>query len=566
MQKIREAINENIAEKIYTADIYLRLSKDDGDKEESDSIQNQRAFILDFLKNHPDIQIHKIRIDDGRSGVDFNRPAFIEMIEDVKAGLVNCIICKDFSRFSRNYIEAGKYIQVLFPQTGVRFIAVTDGYDSNKTQGYTGNIIVPFKNMINDAYCADISMKVRSHLDIKRKKGDFVGAFAVYGYMKDKSNKSKLVIDDFAADVVRDIFKWKLEGISSQGIADKLNAGGVLSPMEYKKFIGLRYNTTFKVNTTAKWQSVTVNRILTNPVYIGTLEQGKQSRPNYKVRKSNAVPKEHWIRIEEAHEPIIEKTIFETVQELLKQDTKAVTRGGKVFPLSGMIVCGDCGGAMIRKTNTKNGVRYPYYICREHRANKDFCSTHTISATACENAVLLALQMHSKSILDMERVLAAAENMAYTQDNVKKLTARLEAKREEIRRNNDFRLSLYESYREGILPKDDFLNFKASYDGKIKEAEIVVLQLQAEIEQTAEGEAQNHGWVDKFRQNVNTSTLERKMVAELIEKVSVYEGGRIDVCFRYYDEFLKLTKGAGYPNGADYLPAADCSPKRTGVA
>ena len=545
MQEIREQekLNTIFAEKPYSADIYLRLSKEDGDKEESDSIQNQRALILDFLRNHPDIQIHKIRIDDGRSGVDFNRPAFIEMIEDVKAGLVNCIICKDFSRFSRNYIEAGKYIQVLFPQKGVRFIAVTDGYDSSKVQGYTGNIIVPFKNMINDAYCADISMKVRSHLEIKRKKGDFVGAFAVYGYTKDESNKSKLVIDDFAADVVRDIFKYKLEGISAQGIADKLNANGVLSPMEYKKFIGLRYNTTFKVNTTAKWQSVTVKRILTNPVYIGVLEQGKQTKPNYKIRKSNAVPKEKWVRVENAHESIIEKTIFETIQELLKMDTKAVTKGGKVFPLSGVIICGDCGGGMIRKTNTKNGVRYAYYICREHRANKDYCSSHRISATACENAVLLALQIHSKSILDMEQVLSTAENMAYTQDGVKKLTARLEAKQEEIRRNNDFRLSLYESYREGVLRKNDFINFKASYDAKIKDAEDVILQLQADIEQLAASETQNHGWIDKFRQSVNLPALERKTVAELIEKVSVYEGGKIDVGFRYYNEFLKLTKG-----------------------
>jgi DNA invertase Pin-like site-specific DNA recombinase len=558
MQEIRE--KEKLSEKIYSADIYLRLSKEDGDKEESDSIQNQRALILDFLKNHPDIQIHKIRIDDGRSGVDFNRPAFIKMIEDVKAGVVNCIICKDFSRFSRNYIEAGKYIQVLFPQTGVRFIAVTDGYDSSKVQGYTGNIIVPFKNMINDAYCADISMKVRSHLEIKRKKGDFVGAFAVYGYMKDESNKSKLAIDDFAADVVRDIFKWKLEGISAQGIAERLNANGVLSPMEYKKFSGLRYKTTFKVNTTAKWQSVTVKRILTNPVYIGILEQGKRRKPNYKIRKVNEVPKEQWACVENAHEPIIERNIFDTGQILLIQVTRAVEKGGKVFPLSGVIVCGDCGGAMVRKTNTKKGVRYPYYVCREHRADTSVCTTHLISATECENAALFALQLHGKAILDMERLRSSADNLAYSQDSVKKLTARLEAKQEEIRRSYDLRLSLHESYRDGVLSKEDFISFKSSYDSKIKTAEDVVSQLQAEIEQLAEGEAQNHGWIDKFRKAANSQTLERKTVAELIEKVSVYEGGKIDVSFRYYDEFRKLMREAGHP------PTADCSPMRPGVA
>ncbi|MCL1882393.1 MAG: recombinase family protein [Defluviitaleaceae bacterium] len=532
-------MQENI-EKIYVADIYLRLSKEDGDKEESDSIQNQRAMILDFLQTQPDIKINKIRIDDGRSGVDFNRPAFIEMIDDVKAGIVNCIICKDFSRFSRNYIEAGRYIQVLFPQTGVRFIAVGDHYDSSKVQGHTSHIIVPFKNMINDAYCADISMKVRSHLDVKRKRGDFVGAFAVYGYTKDTHVKNKLVIDDFAADVVRDIYKWKLEGMSAQGIADRLNQAGILSPMEYKKFLGLRYNTTFKVNTTAKWQSVTVKRILTNPVYIGTLEQGKRTKPNYKIRKTADVPKEQWICTPNAHDAIIEKNIFDTVQELLKQDTRNVEKGGKVFPLSGIILCGDCGGAMVRKTNTKNGVRYPYYVCREHRADKTFCTTHLISATECENAVFTALQMHTKSILDTQELLSVAENMAYLQNSVVKLTARLEAKEEELRRFNDFRLSLYESYREGILPKDDFISFKASYDEKIKSAEEVILQLQSEIESQASDEAQNNGWIDKFRQHNELRTLERKTVAELVDKVLIFEGGRIEVSFRYYNEFLKL--------------------------
>ena len=162
----------------YNADIYLRISKEDGDKEESDSIGNQRELILDFLKSMPDISVHKIRIDDGYSGVDFQRPAFIEMVEDIKSEKVNCVVVKDFSRFGRNYIEAGKYIQVLFPRSGVRFIAINDAYDSAKVHDYTSNIIVPFKNMVNDAYCADISVKIRSHLDIKRKKGDFVGAFA----------------------------------------------------------------------------------------------------------------------------------------------------------------------------------------------------------------------------------------------------------------------------------------------------------------------------------------------------------------------------------------------------
>jgi DNA invertase Pin-like site-specific DNA recombinase len=539
----------------YTADVYLRLSKQDGDNTESDSIGNQRALILDYLKSHPEIALHKIKIDDGRSGVDFNRPAFIEMIDDIKNGLINTVICKDFSRFGRNYIEAGKYIQILFPRSGVRFIAVNENYDSLTVQGYTGNILVPFKNITNDAYCADLSVKVRSHLEIKRKKGDFVGSFAVYGYTKapkdpnaaqaasnarKPKNSNRLIIDDYAADVVRDIYRWKLEGVSCQGIAERLNRNGILSPMEYKRFLGMRYNTPFKVNATAKWQSVTVKRVLTNAVYLGVLEQGKREKPNYKVRKQVCLPKERWICTENAHEPIIDRSIFDTVQELLKHDTRAVKSGENVFPLSGIILCGDCGGAMVRKTNTAKGVRYPYYVCGKHRADTSVCTTHIISATECENAVLQALRLHTSAVLDVEKALACAESMKYRQDGVRKLTARLEAKQDEIKRYNDFRLSLHESYREGVISKEDFLTFKSSYDVKLAEAEPVVLQLKEDIERMAAGEAENHDWINKFRDCSDSETLERKTVAELIDSVTVYEGGRIEVKFRFYNEFERL--------------------------
>jgi len=522
---------------IYNADIYLRLSKEDGDKEESESIANQKSLILDYVASQPNIRVHKIRIDDGHSGVDFNRPAFNEMIEDIKAGVVNCIICKDFSRFGRNYIEAGKYIQVLFPRAGVRFIAIGDSYDSAKEQGAVGNIIVPFKNILNDAYSADISTKVRGNLEAKRRRGDFVGAFAVYGYKRDEENRSRLAIDDFAADVVRDIFVWKLNGMSALGIAERLNDSGILSPMEYKRYLGLRFSTSFKVNPTAKWQAKTVSRILTNEVYAGVLEQGKRTTPNYKVRKHINVPKEQWARIDDAHEPIVDRHLFDSVQELLKQDTRASSRGGSVRPLSGIIVCADCGAAMVLKGNTKNGKRYGYYVCSAHRANKAVCSTHIISDHACEKAVLVALQTHTASVLDMEHLAQQAGEFAYSQGNVRRLTARLEAKREELRRDNTYRLSLYESYKDGIIPREDFISFKATYDKKIQEAEMVIKATENEIESAVEGEMQNRGWADIFKAYVNADELSRKMVVELVEKVRVYEKGMIEVVFRYFNEY-----------------------------
>ena len=207
----------------YDADLYLRLSHEDGDKAESDSIANQRELLMDYLSSHPEIRLHEVRTDDGYSGVNYDRPGFLQMMEAVKAGEINCIIVKDFSRLGRNFIETGKYIEKIFPFMGVRFISVNDDYDSARPRTSSDNLIVPVKNLMNDAYCRDISIKIRSHLDIKRKKGQCIAPFAAYGYRKDEENKNRLVIDEEPAAVVREIFKKKLEGYSAQAIADWLN-------------------------------------------------------------------------------------------------------------------------------------------------------------------------------------------------------------------------------------------------------------------------------------------------------------------------------------------------------
>ena len=205
--------------KIWNATLYLRLSRDDGDKEESNSIIGQRELLRNFIRTRPELREYAVRIDDGFTGSNFERPSFKKMLEDVKAGRTNCIIVKDLSRFGRNYLDAGEYIEKIFPFLGVRFIAVNDNYDSFGGKNASDELIIPFKNLINEAYCRDISVKVRTQLEVKRKSGQYIGAFAVYGYLKDEADKNHLIVDEYAADIVRDIFSWKLEGMSPQDIA-----------------------------------------------------------------------------------------------------------------------------------------------------------------------------------------------------------------------------------------------------------------------------------------------------------------------------------------------------------
>lgn len=297
------------------------------------------------------------------------------MLEDVKEGQTNCIIVKDLSRFGRNYLDAGEYIEKIFPFLGVRFIAVNDNYDSLGGKSASDDLIIPFKNLINEAYCRDISVKVRTQLEIKRKSGQYIGAFAVYGYMKDETNKNRLVVDEYAADIVRDIFSWKLSGMSPQDIATRLNRGGILSPMEYKKSLGMKFATSFKANAQAVWSANSVLRILKNPVYIGVLTQGRETTPSYKVRKRITKPEDEWTVIPDNHEAIIEREDFESVQKVLTLDTRRSPYDSSVRLFGGMVFCGECGASMVRKTVSSGEKKYVYYVCSAHKQDKS-CSPH----------------------------------------------------------------------------------------------------------------------------------------------------------------------------------------------
>lgn len=275
MNQFEDNFAQSNASEKWNAYGYLRLSHEDGDKEESNSITGQKNLIREYFRHHPEIIACGMKIDDGFSGSSFDRPAFQEMMADVKMGRINCIVVKDLSRFGRNYLEAGEYIERIFPFLGVRFIAINDNYDSMNTRTVSDELVIPFKNLINEAYCRDISVKIRSQLETKRRRGDFTGSFAAYGYIKDPENKNHLLIDEFAANVIRDIFCWKIKGVSAGDIADWLNQDGMLAPLDYKKSQGLRFATPFGTNERSAWNATTILRILKNPIYTGVLEQAK---------------------------------------------------------------------------------------------------------------------------------------------------------------------------------------------------------------------------------------------------------------------------------------------------
>mgnify|MGYP000799538820 FL=1 len=394
----------NNSKRIYRAAIYVRLSKEDGDlddvrKAESNSISNQKSLILNYLKDKEDIEIVSIREDDGYSGATFDRPAFKLMLQDVKDGIIDCIVVKDLSRFAREYIDAGRYIERMFPAMGIRFIAINDAYDSADTQAQGNEIIIPFKNLINDAYCRDISIKIRSHLETKRQNGEFVGNYCVYGYKKSEIDHNVIVPDEYAGHVVQDIFRWIKNGMSLDAISDKLNVLGILSPMAYKLSNGENYKTAFQKKDELLWTPVAVRRIATNIIYTGTLVQGKFTTPNHKVKTKILKPQEKWAVCHNNHEALVSLRTFQIVQRLLSVDMRMAPGKDSIYLLSGIAVCADCGALMTRKVSTVNGKKYVYYMCSNNKKNKK-CSSHRIKEADLESRVFDTCLLYTSDAAD----------------------------------------------------------------------------------------------------------------------------------------------------------------------
>ena len=300
---------DNFDNKSYIVALYMRLSKDDDDKEESESITNQRKILKAFAKDN-NYKVYDEYVDDGYSGTNFNRPAFKRMIKDIKSGKVNMVITKNLARLGRDYIETGRLLEYYFPMKNIRVISVADGYDSERADYHERKITIPILNLLNDSYARDISCKVRYSQKVKRESGKYIGAFTVYGYKKADGDRNRLVIDDAAAKVVRRIFELRIAGYSAEKIVKIFNEEKILSPYMYKKMNKSRYRTSFKGSEVTLWQPYAVRRILKNEVYTGVLIQGKTKKINYKIDKRLKLSKEEWIRCEDVVPAIISKSQF----------------------------------------------------------------------------------------------------------------------------------------------------------------------------------------------------------------------------------------------------------------
>lgn len=538
-------------EKLYFAAVYLRLSRDDiilknGNKEErnnkteSNSICFQRELAYSFIKNNKNMKLFDTYIDDGYSGVDFDRPAFKRMINDIKAGLVNCVIVKDLSRFGRDYIETGRFIQKIFPALNVRFIAINDCFDTLTADFNETSVVLPVKNFVNDSYCRDISWKVKSHQKVKRENGEFIGAFAVYGYKKDKKNKNLLVVDEYAAKVVQNIFAWKLEGYSFRAIADKLNSQGILSPMEYKKSKGENFQTGFYTKNITKWSAMAVKRILINEVYTGNLVQGKSEKINYKIKKSFVKPECEWIRVENTHEAIICMEDFINVKKLLSTDSRAIQGQKNTHIFSGLLFCGDCMETMTRRVNQYREKKTIYFICQKNNKGQG-CSRHSIKEEQLQIIIDECLKVQALIMVDKDNVLDAIKEWKADVQQIKSMNRECSRLKKEQQKYLKLKDSLYQDWKEGILSKDDFLDLKKIYKEKYAGLQKMIEQQEKRVQELLYTSLISDAQLEELKTVAALIEINREVLIHFIERIVVYEDKRLCIEFRYQDLFDKAT-------------------------
>lgn len=529
----------------WKAGLYLRLSKEDGDKDdssklESDSINSQRLIIEDFLSENPDIQFVSEYSDDGYTGINFNRPEFQRMLEDIRLGSINCVIVKDLSRFGRNYLEAGQYLDVFFPVMDIRFISVVDNIDSFLYPSSMNNISVSFKNVMNEEYSRDISNKIRSTFAAKRENGEYICGFALYGYVRDKVNRGQLLIDSEAADVVRRIFQWFTEGLSYRMITFRLNEMGIPNPAAYKS---LKYpNFHHPNNNGGLWHMNTVKSILQNRMYTGDLVQGKYEKVNHKVKKIRKLSQDRWIIVENHHEPIVDKTLFFSIQELINRDIRISQKTKELALFAGFLRCADCGRQMVKKNASReeSRKRYHYYICGTYDfMTKSACTRHTTRSDVLEQTVYAVISNYINIAVNIEEFINQINSSPQKRTATAQLEALLRDKEKEKTKIENILLDLYPDFKNELISKSQYLLLKEKYETELNAICQNIETLNKTLKEAEEGVDGSNEFIRNFKKYRNFEKLTRDVLISLVDVIYIHKDGMIDIRLKFHDSFKR---------------------------
>ena len=506
--------------------LYCRLSNEDSQDGESNSIQNQRELLTKYARDHGYTNL-KILVDDGYTGTNFNRPGVQEGFELVKQGLVGCWLCKDLSRFGRDYLTVGQYTDIIFPSYDVRFIAVNDGVDSQRGDG---DGFAAIRNLFNEWYARDISKKRRISNKIKGNAGEPMGQ-PPYGYIKDPNDPKHWIVDDEAAQVVRRVYSMTLEGFGTEQIAAQLEKDDVLTPRAYWLTKGIKRPGKGKQQPPTKWNSSTITKILSLQEYCGDILNFKTYSKSYKNKKRIDNDRENWVVFQDVHEAIIERAVYEQVQQKRGKIRKRRTNNGEHNMFSGLLVCADCGSNLHFHFNQGNP-EIKYFNCSNYKGNRGTCtSTHYVRVDFLEEVVLGEIRRLTKfaSLYEDEFVKAVIGHSQQAEQTDRKLKEKelrtLLARDEEL---DGLFERIYEDNVSGKLSDDRFAKMSRRYEDEQKELAEKIKKLRSEIEKQSSRSMTTDMFIGLVRKYTRARKLTPRMLNELVEKIEVFNAEKID--------------------------------------
>ena len=528
--------------------IYVRLSiENSGKDDDGDSIANQISFCKAYLAEHTDLKLYDIYEDNGEKGTNFDRPEFKRMMDDIRSGKVKCVLVKDLSRFGRDYIEAGEYLEKIFPFMGIRFISITDGYDSLTCDDAESALMIPLKNMINDVYAKDISRKIITSFRARQEKGEFLPAFAPYGYVKSKEVAYRYEVDQETAPYVRMIFEWKAEGVSHNEICKRLNDMGAVTPARRKVDLGIWRAEKYKHTV---WHGRTIIDIMKNPTYTGCIVYGRIPKSLYEGIKMHRAPEEEWRYVPDAHEPIVSQELFDKVQKMFadraekfkaKMDENAPLRELVTNHFKGKIYCGDCGKRMrfVKPTDKRYPVDQDHavYVCGGYLdSGYSRCSRHSIRYPVVADSVLAAINMQLELALKQEQLIRQMRGSAREKNLIDKYVGQINYLSQELKKTNSKREALFENFAEGILDEAEYQFAKKKYDEEAKEIEKKLTVEKAKKVQLDDILSLSNEWLEAIHKAENVTEIDAGLVKHLVSSVKIFEDNRVEVELYFGDQ------------------------------
>ena len=535
-------------ERVYKTAVYARLSvEDSGKKDGGDSIENQVYLIKQFIEERPFLKLCAVYCDNGETGVNFDRPEWNKMMNDIKAGKIDCIVVKDLSRFGRNYIETGNYLEKIFPFLGVRFLSINDNYDTNNPDRSSDSLAISLKSLINDVYAKDISRKVTAALETKQRNGEFIGNFAPYGYMKSPDDKHKIIIDTEVAEIVRDIFSWKLDGMGNNAIARKLNDMGIISPNMYRYTKGLLKNKQY---ADTLWLNRTVKGILENPTYTGCMSQGKKKTRLMQGLGPKRTTPDEWVIVENTHEPIIDKAVFDAVQDILsgirnsyhEKAGKYAHIGNPENIFKGLLRCADCGVNLSRYKKVKPNKHYFFHVCPNYERNQTrICKCRkSANEEVLIETVFNAVKAEIDLCVDTIALVNKVQKNSKSTTRVKTIKEKTSETKKRIDRLDVLLSSLYNDYSDGILNESEYLFAKAKYLEEKRLFQLRLDELLLESAKHSEAFLSDNKWVAAMSKFKCEKQLNKDMLRELVDHIDISENNKASVVFKYRDEYEAL--------------------------